>query len=337
MSILERIKGIEAEPQTVNVGIIGQGQEAKRLCEAYANEKRTSVIAEAPAQSADEVIRTPGLSAVEIIAPLENRAGIAKACIEAGLFTSVAAPISTSLAQSSRLVEMAREYGTGLRVRAHSLYYDPYIQARKLLDERAIGRLITLKLLVRRGRGTTVPEPFDPFEWIVQEELGYLALAQYLGGSMTSVHARLEAMTDSAVRPSSVLMWRYKPAHQMGYLQLDICPDLHVRSFTDPVHRHIEITGTDGIIFITRGEGQLMRMPVLMVRAGSTTTVHEMVKDEWSEIYPALASETVECTVSGKSPRGKPELCISALRLALAGKLSRDRQTEVSVDDIQHD
>ena len=346
MGIWDRIKGIEEKPLQVKAAVIGEGPEAERLAAAYSvcpgielvhaetvvvadGVIRTPVVRVPGLTALDDVLRTPGLQALEIVAPLEKSADLARASLRAGVFTSIPAPVE--IKPVDELVELSRAYRVPLRVRLLPLYYPPYREFKRLLDDDTVGHPISLKLMTRWGKGAQLPRPFDPVQWIREHDLGFLSLATWLLGPIEKVHIRTGAAAQNNSPATSIIMWKYRQRHQYGFLQLDICPDLHVRTFTDPVHRSIELTGAGGLILATRGEGQLLRLPALMVRGKSTTTAFELIPDDWREVYKNLALETLKVVNEKSSPRAGAELTREALRLAQSAHNSLEKGDEVAL------
>jgi predicted dehydrogenase len=345
MGMWERIKGKEERPR-IKAAVIGAGPEAELLASAYELCPGIELVGSETAVHADgvvrapvmrppgldrfdDLVRTPGLKAVEIVAPTEARAALAADSIKAGLFTSLEVP-----AAREDLVELGRlseAYHVQLRLRLLPLYYPPYREVKRLLREDAVGRAIALKLMVRRGKGTALPDPLDPGPWIREHELGFLALAPWLLGPVEKVYARLPKSGKGETPISALLMWKHTALHQYGHLQVDFCPGLHVRTFTQPVHRALEITGIGGLIMATRGEGQLLRMPSLIVRGKSTTTSFEMVPDDWREVYKGLARETVDMVAHHAGPEAGTEAALMALDLVGAAARSAAKSDEVAV------
>lgn len=330
MGFWERlIKGTEEKPK-VNVGFIGEGKGFEELKKAYDDHPQAEIIAAEPLDRAEEVIRNPGMQAVEIFGKPEEIFDTALACIKSGIHTSVPAPVAMTIDKADEVITAAKNYEVTLRVRQPVFYYDPLIKAKDLIDKRAIGRPITLKMMLKV---TDIEKPdFDRAEWLLENQTDYLALAERLFGPIEKVHARLEAEATNGVPCSNVVMWKYKEKHQYGYLQVDFSPGLHVRTFTDPVYRAIEITGTDGMMFLNRAEGQLLRQPVLFIRGKNKTTAYELLKEDWREVYPTIAKDMIKCALTHKPPRSTAQSSLRALKLALAAKESNEKGDEVSAD-----
>jgi len=330
MGFFSRLRGELEERPRLRSAVLGSGPLSGRLAAAYEKTPGLELVAHEPLARAEEVIRIPGLRALELVAPVEKRGRLARDSIRAGLFTSLDAP--AGVAELEELHDLSRAYQVPLRVRLMPLYYPPIRECRRLVKDDAVGDPVCLKLTVRRGRGAELPEPFEPAAWLFEHELGSLALAEWLMGPIAKVHARLAGKRDDGSTPSMVVSWKHESPHRYGYLQLDFCPGLQVRTWTEPIQRGLELTGLGGLIMVTRGEGQLLRVPALIVRGKSTTTAFEMVPDDWREADKTLARETVSVLTKKGRVTGSAAVALSALRLAESIKESHRRGDEVGHD-----
>jgi predicted dehydrogenase len=327
MGLLEKIRQRGKSDSILKGAILGTGPLAELLAAGYRKCEGIELAACQPIEKAEAVLGTPGLQFVEIVAPAEERLRIAADCLSAGLFTSLD-PVPDPKA-IERLKTLAGKQDCPLRFRLYPLYYAPYREVKRLVDEDHLSRPISLKLLIRRGKGAEINEGHDPLQWLLENELGYLALSGWLMGDVRKVYAK-QVKKDGKESPgSAVIMWKYADHHQFGYLQLDFSPGLHVRTLTEPIHRFLELTLLGGIILVTRGEGQLLRMPPVIVRGRSTTTAFELVEDDWRDVYTTLAQETYDHLVKKRPIVGTSEAAQSSLRLALAAMKSRDHGEEV--------
>lgn len=291
---------------------------------AYQAEGAT-LAAQAPVERGEEVFRATGLHAVEIVAEPEAQGRLAERCLSAGIHTSLGAPLALNLTQADQLIRLAASRGVVLRVRNPFLYYPPVLKAKQLLAEESLGRLETLKLMVKYGRGLNLSADSLGAEWWLGRESAFLALAAYFFGPVAKVYANFQPGA------SSILMWKYQEHHQYGYLQLDFCPGLHVRTFTEPMARWIELTGTSGMLLIPRGEGQMLRGPALMLRGRDTTIAYEMLEDDFRQVWSQMAREMVQVVFQGRAVRSDGTIFRQALALALAGIQSAAEHQEINL------
>jgi predicted dehydrogenase len=345
MSVIDRILGKEKSPDPIKIAVVGEGMEAGLLAAAYEVNQdaelvgceiksygdgviRQPVIETPPLGSLEDILLTTGLEAIEIVALENERTKLAKTAIKAGLMVSMEAPINEE--ELNELSSLASAYNVPLRFRLHSFYYPPYMEMKRIVSGDGLGRPVSLKMTVRRGKGTEVPENHDPFTWIRQNELGFLALAGQLMGDIELVYTNTSTSKNGTPAPL-MIMWKYKSEHQYGYIQLDFCPDLHIRTFTDPVHRAMELTCIGGLAFATRGEGQMHRMPALSIRGKSTTTAFEVIEDDWRAVYKNMANETVNVLRGKKKVKDLKRAVTDSFKLIEAAKRSFEKGDEVKL------
>jgi predicted dehydrogenase len=327
MGLLEKIRHRGEGETLVKGAILGTGPIAELLTDGYRKCEGIELVAIQPIEKAEAVIKTPGLEFIEIIAPLEDRTRIAEKCLGAGLFTSMDSVPDPQVIE--RLKAIAGKEDCCLRFRLYPLYYAPFREVKRLVDEDHLSRPISLKLTLRTGKGSEIAEGQDPLQWVIDHELGYLALSGWIMGDVEKVYARQVNRGRTESPGSALIMWKYASHHQFGYLQIDFSTGLHVRTSTEPVHRFLELTLLGGFIMVTRGEGQLLRMPPVIVRGRSTTTAFEMVEDDWRDVYTSLALETYDNIKQKKPIVGTSGLADSSLRLALAAVKSCAQGDEV--------
>ena len=175
-----------------------------------------------PLERTDAVLAAAHLRSAVIVAPSGERARIADKSLPAGLIASVD-PIPDPQAMEDPRV-LAGRYRSTLRFRLHLLHYPPYREVKRLVAEDHLSRPICLRLPVRRGKGTEIPEGLDPLQWILEHEPGFLALSGWPMGATLKFHARQAKRGGKEAPGSAEIMWKYAGHHQFGYLQLDSCP-----------------------------------------------------------------------------------------------------------------
>lgn len=329
MGFWQRLLTGKEEKPIVRVGFIGEGRDCDEMRMAYEDHQLAETVAAEPIDNADEVIRTPGIQVVEVFGKPGKTREITLACLKAGIHTSTCPPLADSPDKAEELVKTASWAGVSLRVRNPLLYYEPILKARELVETGAAGRLQNLKLMLKV---TDMADPQkDRREWLIENASEYLALAEYMVGPVQKVYAWLESKDTNGLPCSNILTWKYCEKHQYGYLQVDFTPGLHVRTFTQPVYRSIEITGNKAKIFINRAEGQLLRQPALSMRTSDKIIAYEMLKDDWRDVYPAMANDMISAALGKKAVRSTAECSISAMNLALAAVQSAKNGEEVKI------
>jgi predicted dehydrogenase len=328
MGFWQRLIKLEDKADPVRVALIGEASEERRRLEAaYLANPKTQIIFSGVAEDLKKVARTSNVELVEVFAPVGQRADLCGICLDAGVNVSVAMPPAQEPEKVEVLKSQAEQRSKFVRVRNYCLYYEPFQKAGELIAEEKIGWGTMIKLVVKHKQ---VPgKDFDRGQWLLENESGYLSLAEFLYGPVEKVFM---LAGKSATNPGSILIGlKFKTAHRLGYVLIDFVPDLQIRSFGEPVFRQVWATGTAGVVMVNRGEGQLWRAPVLWLRAKDYSRSWEMLKDDWNLVYPTLAEETYSALRKNQPVVSGLELAKTGIRLSLSAGRSLSEVKEQAV------
>jgi len=329
MGFWQRLTKLEDRVDPVKVALIGDDSRERKLLEAaYQQNPKAKMVFSGSFGDCAKMLKSNEAELVEIFADAEKRAELAIECLEAGANVSIGMPPGMNSAEMEKLRQKAEMRGRLVRVRNHLLYYQPYQKARELLNQEKIGYATLLRLAVKRNQ--CPDKNFDRGRWILENESDYLALAESFYGPMEKIFSLNGSNGEKSIG-SILLGFKFKTKHRFGYLLADFAPDLQIRTFTEPVFRQIWLTGTGGVIMANRGEGQLWRAPVLLVRAKDYSHTYEYLKDQWEDIYPAMVNDVFSAVRQGKSLISGLELAERGIRVALAAGKSIEQSQEISI------
>jgi len=328
MGFLRRLTSLEDKREPLAVALVGgSAEERRRLESAYLSNPKSRVIFSGGAENLGQLARSGKAELIEIFAPLEQRAALASLCLEAGVNVSTDMPPAAEPGQISVLQSRAGQRGLVFRVRNECLYYEPYRKAAEIIADEKIGYHTMLRMVVKRKQ-SPVPEQ-ERGQWLLANESGYLALAEYLSGRVEKVFM-LGGQTRS--RPGSMLVGlKFQKPHRFGYLLVDFAPELKIRTFNEPVFRQVWATGTAGVVMVNRGEGQLWRAPVLWLRAKDYSRSWELLQDDWNSVYGAMVEESFAVLRQGRPLISGLGLAGSGLRYALHAGMSLTQGRELLV------
>jgi predicted dehydrogenase len=328
MGFWQRLVNLEEKIDPVRVALIGDDcAERKRLEVAYSADPRTKINFSGPTDDLKKAARTSNVELVELFAPVGQRAELCGMCLDAGVNVSAAMPPAENAEAIDQLKEKAEQRSKFVRVRNECLYYEPYQKARELIADEKVGWGMMLKLIAKHRNAPA--RGFDRGTWLLENESGYLALAEYLYGPVEKIFM---LGGESAVNPGSTLVGlKFKTPHRLGYMLIDFAPELQVRTFNEPVFRQVWATGTAGVLMVNRGEGQLWRAPVLWLRAKDYSRTWEMLKDDWNLVYPAMAEETYQAVRNNRPVISGLASARTGIVLSQAAGRSLKETQEISV------
>jgi predicted dehydrogenase len=129
-------------------------------------------------------------------------------------------------------------------------------------------------------------------------------------------------------------MWKYKAASCYGILDAAYAPELIIDTKYYPVEERIEITGSKGIIWVTRLTGGLMKIaPLIMYRDGETHYYSD-IPAEWEDGFIRCGQHFIDCILEDKQPSLSAEEGLKVVQLGRAVYKSAEEGVPVAPDSI---
>ena len=285
----------------------------------------------------DELLADPEVDLVEILLPHHLHLAAAEKAIGAGKIVSLQKPMCMSMEEADRLVAAAEGSGRPFKVFENFVFFPPVIRAKQLIDEGAVGRPLAIRLKSNKGSNRTAWEvPASARAWrqersragggplVFDDGHHKFALAWHFMGLAEDVHAFVGKTTypdGSYVDAPSIVSFRF-PENRVGSLELVDSPDLQVTTRHYAQDDKVEITGTEGVLWINVGHGRLGDpAPVALYRDGTVTTYHDM-KTGWEESFVLSTRHYLDVLRNGGAPVLTAQEGRQVLRFALAAEES---------------
>jgi predicted dehydrogenase len=301
----------------LRVGIIGAGRIADLHALAYGAGSRASIYAvcDADAEIAAarasqwgaersytdyrELLADPRVDAVEVILPHHLHEEVTAAALRAGKPVSVQKPMARSVAESRRMADAATATGCDLRVFENFRHYPPFVQARQMIDDGAIGEPQTQHISVIGGGGPGWDVPRRAWRWRLDAEMcgggpcifdhGYhiFSIAMYLLGAVEEVFAWILTSEIARVevdRPALVC-WKHAAPNRLGSWDTTGSPELLVPSKYYTNDERVQIVGSKGIIWINHCSGELTSAPALVLYRDGVTTEYHSIESDWGASF----------------------------------------------------
>lgn len=322
--------------ERLGVGIIGTGFISNLHAQAYlANDKAriTAVcdidIERAKKKAADwgaaryytdhnELLRDNEVDLVEILTPHFLHKKIAIDAARAGKHISVQKPMAFSPAECSEMISEAERARVKLKAFEHYVFYPPYVKAKQLIDEGAIGEPLSFRFRFTGGRWRpdNIPSHYVPTPWrndpsqrgfgsFMDGGCHQIALARYLLGEIDQVHAWIENLGTSNESPA-VVSWSYAQksgsTRRYGIFERFNAKELEVHSQFFPTDERLEISGTRGYIWVTLNHGRLFQTaPVILYRDGQLTHF-DNIRSDFKDGFIDSADHFLRCILDDTEP-----------------------------------
>jgi predicted dehydrogenase len=352
----------------LGVGIVGAGRisdlhviehlrhpdaEIVAVCDADAGIARAKAAAwnvrqERAFTNLADLLRCEEVDLVEILLPHHLHCPATLAALDAGKSVSVQKPMATGIEDGRAMVAAAERHGRFFKLFENFVFYPPVIKAKQLLDSGAIGDPLTIRIKSVFGdprAGWVVPESarawrLDPARCgggpiVFDDGHHKFALAWWFMGLPDEVHAWIgrTPAEGGMVDGPAIISFRF-PGSRMGVFEAVHARDLMVWSRHYAQDDQVEITGSKGVIWVTRGHGRLGdRPPVILYRDGETTGFSAMPTG-WEESFILSTRDTIEALRDHRAPVLTGSQGLDILRFSLAALRSADTDRSVRLDEI---
>ncbi len=354
----------------IRVGLIGCGRIASLHAPGYAGhpEARLAALCDSDADRAKACARDwgaekayadyrallddPDIDAVEIVTPQTIHEPMVVDALDAGKHVAVQKPMTTSMDSARRMLDAAAKSDRVFKVTDNYLFYPPIVKARELLDARAIGEPMTLRMKFIGGRwagGWTVPQ--ETWGWRVAEvqagrgiqtfDHGHhmWAAAWHLMGGFERVSAWIDAMDDVPDCPAvidcpAVMMWKHRGPKRYGSCEYNQAPELAVPSKYYSCDEWFEVTGRAGILQVRRCTGNITGgAPVRLFTSDGWRDIE--TPDDWAEGFKGAARNFIDTILGRATPLLTGEQALHILAFAFALRRASDERREVALSEVE--
>ena len=284
-----------------------------------------------------EMLARAPLDLVEILVPHHLHCPVMLDAAAAGVNISLQKPMALNLADAAAMVAAADAAGIVFKVFENFIFYPPVMRAKALIDAGEIGDPLTIRI---KSNSATSPDawpiPRAAEAWrFTPEQCGggplvfddghhKFALGWHFMGQAEAVHAWIgetEREPGFLLDAPAIISWKF-PGGRYGSLEVVYSRDMEIWSRYYAQDDRVEITGTRGVIEITRGHGKLFdRPPVILYRDRQTRSFSDM-EVGWEQSFILSTRHFIDALHAGEPPVLSGAQGCEVLRFALAAQES---------------
>lgn len=285
------------------------------------------------------------IDAVEIITPHDLHLPMAVDAAKAGKHISVQKPMARDVAECRQMIAAAEDAGVILRVNDPFIFYPPIVKAKELIEAGEIGTPTMVRVRTTVGSMNCGWE-VDPDAWawrfdqkrsgggnMLDDMHHKFAVAMFLGGDVEKVSAFIENR-DYFVDAPATVMWKYTADQRYGVMECVHAGEMQIQTKYYNCEERFEITGSRGILWVTRCTGQLMDIPALIMYRDGVTQGYNDIPADWSEGFRGSNIHFIDSLVEGKTPDLTGEDAIKIMQFALSTYAADDAQAAVNPKSI---
>jgi len=328
--------------EKVGIGIIGTGNIAEWHVPGYISHERAEIVAvcDINKERAEDCARRWGakklytnyrdllqddkVDAVDILVPHHLHAKIAIDAAEAGKHIALQKPMTLNIRDADKIISAARKADIKLMLDECEVFYPPHVKAKELIESGEIGEPSFIRIGYKHARGRRPkdakprrgsaramslanwrrdPRQFGGGHFFTAGHHKF-AVARYLLGEVKEVRAWI----DDILRPNRlpiIAMWRYVAKGRYGFFDYTFSPKMYIKSDMGALGELLEVTGSSGMIWVTRCEAQILRTAPLILYRGSypgESVYFDNLKSDYMESFLRMTHHFVDCILEDKEP-----------------------------------
>jgi predicted dehydrogenase len=354
----------------LQVGIIGTGVISELHWRAYQQITEAKITAlcdlnEATVQSKakkwgvqkiytdfNALLADPEIQAVEILTPQQFHKEITVAALKAGKHVSVQKPMAVTLAEANEMLVASKGISKVARVYENFRFYPAIRKAKELIDSGEIGEPLSIRFKLTNGydgKGDFAHEKSETWDRRMEIDMsgggavtfdhGYhiYTLARFFMGEVDSVFAWIGRKKDRngyIWDSPAMISWRYKGMDKFGVWEQVWGDDLLIKTNYYAGEDRMEITGSRGIIWVTKCTAEFWDVPPLILyRDGTLTSFHDLETD-WQASFDAATQNFIDSILGKAEPTLSFAEGYEVQRMAITVKKSGDEGRIVTLNEI---
>ncbi|MCL4250351.1 MAG: Gfo/Idh/MocA family oxidoreductase [Anaerolineae bacterium] len=286
-----------------------------------------------------DLLALPDIDLVDILLPHHLHYQATLDAAAAGKHISLQKPMALTVAQADDMITAANKAGVIFRVFENFIFYPPVQQAKALVDAGEIGELLTIRIKSNSGTSATAWEvPASAQAWrfdyakngggplVFDDGHHKFALAWHFMGMAEQVHAwigqtEIAPGTGMFLDSPAIVSWKFAN-NRYGSLEVVNSPEMAINTIYYAQDDRVELTGTKGVIWITRGHGNMLDVPPVILYRDNQMRTFTNVPSDWKYSFMNATRHFIDSYFKGETPRLTGEQGREVLRFTLAAQES---------------
>jgi predicted dehydrogenase len=318
----------------IKVGIVGCGRISDLHAKAYLTHKDAAIVTICdPSQEVldfrgdewgvpvnrrfrkiEDLLSLSDVDMVDVLVPHNLHSEVANKVIASGKALSLQKPMTVNLEEADQLIEASKKAGTVFKVFENFIFFPPIAFAKNLVDQGEIGDLLGIRMKSNSGISPTAWQiPAATAAWRLDlEKCGggplvfddghhKFAVAWHFMGKVKTVFADIGNWENSGIDSPSIVSWRHTKGG-IGSLEVIFSPELQVTTKYYAQDDQIEITGTKGVIWVTKGHGQLLDIPPVSIYRDGKVRHFNDIDYDWGSSFVKSGQHFIDALMNGTEP-----------------------------------
>ncbi len=352
---------------SIGIGIIGCGRISNLHASGYLSDGRSRIVAvcdsnpdralekarEWGAQEActdyRKLLEDNRVDAIDIITPQRFHEELAVEALAAGKHVSVQKPMTVDMESADRMVsaaDAAARRGLIFRLFENYVFYPPIVKMKNIIDEGRIGEPTSMRIKFVSGSSGGWEVPDSAWLWRRGEhQRGYgmqtfdhghhmWSVAGFLMGKIERVFSWIDSVDGSIDCPAEII-WKYAGSPKYGSCDYSHGTALHIPSDYYANDEWFEVTGSEGIVQVTRCTGRINEGPPVRLFREDQWTDFPEVDSDWASGFRGATANFISAILGLEAPVFTADRGREVLRMDLAIRESALLRREIELEGFR--
>ena len=360
------MKGMFKSP--INVGIIGTGRISDLHVIEYINNPNTEIIAVCDKNGNraeqkikkwklknvkiysdyNEILKNDEIDLIEILVPHHLHLEVTLEAIKKKKVISLQKPMCLSISEANNLISETKKHNALVKIFETFIFYPPVLKAKELVDNGEIGTPLSIRIKSNPGFSSTawdIPEDASDWRQNLKESGGgplvfddghhKFALAWFFMGQAEEIHAWINhtKTSDNFIFDApSIISFKFSE-QRIGNLEIVYSPNLKIMTKHYAQDDRIELTDTEGVLWINHGHGSLGETPPLVLYKDGQYKYWNNIQRGWEHSFINSTRHFIDCLLSDKKPLLSCEQGKEILQMSLAAEISSKDGVSIKISD----
>ncbi len=287
-----------------------------------------------------DLLAMKDIDLVEILLPhhLHYQATLDSAA--AGKHISLQKPMAITVEQANEMIAATKKAKVIFKVFENFIFYPPVLKAKQLIDDGEIGTPLSIRI---KSNACTSPHawqvPFSAQVWrfdpttcgggplVFDDGHHKFSLGWFFMGMAEEVHAWIgstpvnDGLNIGILDSPAIVSWKF-PGNRVGSLEVVYSPEMVLDTNHYAQDDRIEITGTKGVIWVTRGHGKMMDVPPVVMYKDMQVKTFSGMEVGWESSFVNSTRHFIDAYFKGEPPSLTGEQGRDILKFTLAAQES---------------
>lgn len=287
-----------------------------------------------------DLLAMKDIDLVEILLPHHLHYQATLDLAAAGKHISLQKPMAITVEQANEMIAATKKAKVIFKVFENFIFYPPVLKAKQLIDDGEIGTPLSIRI---KSNACTSPHawqvPFSAQVWrfdpttcgggplVFDDGHHKFSLGWFFMGMAEEVHAWIgstpvnDGLNIGILDSPAIVSWKF-PGNRVGSLEVVYSPEMVLDTNHYAQDDRIEITGTKGVIWVTRGHGKMMDVPPVVMYKDMQVKTFSGMEVGWELSFVNSTRHFIDAYFKGEPPSLTGEQGRDILKFTLAAQES---------------